>query len=156
MQNNLKSQFMQQPASTGESAAMPRAAGDVPHLTARQLDVLRLLCEGLPNKLISRRLGISCGTVKVHVSCVFRALNVSGRLPAAIKAQRLGLLEAAASASPEVDPEAAPVRAAAPPVAPAKAAAAMVVRALPRIVHGSRAPVFTACRELLRTVAGPR
>jgi two-component system nitrate/nitrite response regulator NarL len=48
--------------------------------------VLALLCEGLPNKLIGRRLKISSGTVKVHISNIFRALNVSNRLQAVLLA----------------------------------------------------------------------
>ena len=53
-------------------------------LTPRQLEVLALLCEGLPNKLIGRRLNIACGTVKIHVMQILRALNVSSRLQAVI------------------------------------------------------------------------
>ncbi len=63
-------------------------------LTPRQLEVLGLLCEGLPNKLIARRLGISGGTVKVHVVQILRAMNVSSRLQAVIAARTLGLVDA--------------------------------------------------------------
>jgi len=45
-------------------------------LTVRQSDVLKLLVEGKPNKLICRDLRLSEGTVKVHVSAILRALNV--------------------------------------------------------------------------------
>ena len=61
------------------------------HLTPRQLEVLALLCEGLPNKLIGRRLNIACGTVKIHVMQILRALNVSSRLQAVIAVRSLGL-----------------------------------------------------------------
>ncbi len=70
-------------------AAGVHAAGD--HglgLTSRQLDVLRLLGRGLPNKLIARELGITEGTVKVHLLAVFRALNVRNRTAAVLAAQR--------------------------------------------------------------------
>jgi DNA-binding CsgD family transcriptional regulator len=60
-------------------------------LTPRQLDVLELLCEGLPNKLIGRRLNISSATVKIHVASILHALNVSSRLQAVIVACSLGL-----------------------------------------------------------------
>jgi DNA-binding CsgD family transcriptional regulator len=60
-------------------------------LTPRQLDVLALLCEGLPNKLIGRRLNISSATVKIHVAHILQALNVSSRLQAVIAARSLGL-----------------------------------------------------------------
>ena len=62
------------------------------HLTPRQRDVLALLCEGLPNKLICRRLNISSGTVKVHISSILRELGVSSRLQAVVTARASGLL----------------------------------------------------------------
>jgi DNA-binding NarL/FixJ family response regulator len=63
-----------------------------PRLTPRELEVLALLCEGLPNKLISRRLGISTGTVKIHVGKILAQLEVSSRLQAVVAAHRLGLV----------------------------------------------------------------
>ena len=68
------------------------------HLTRREIEVLLLLAEGLPNKLICRRLNISSGTVKIHVSRVLAELGVCSRLQAVIAAQRLGLLDGAAPA----------------------------------------------------------
>ena len=64
-------------------------------LTPRELDVLRLLCEGLPNKLIERRLGIGAGTVKCHVASILSKLGVASRLQAVVAAHRLGLIETA-------------------------------------------------------------
>ena len=63
------------------------------HLTPRQLDVLRLLCQGMTNKDIGRSLDIGNATVKIHVSSILRSLNVTSRLQAAIVARRLGLIE---------------------------------------------------------------
>ena len=63
------------------------------HLTSRQLEVLALLCEGLPNKLICRRLNIAAGTAKAHISSILRELGVSSRLQAVVAARRLGLLD---------------------------------------------------------------
>jgi DNA-binding NarL/FixJ family response regulator len=57
------------------------------HLTNRELEVLALLCEGMPNKLIARRLKISAGTVKVHISRILRALGVATRLQAVLLAR---------------------------------------------------------------------
>ena len=65
-----------------------------PYLTKRQLQVLALLCEGLPNKLICRELGISAGTCKAHMSSILRELGVGSRLQAVVAARRLGLLDA--------------------------------------------------------------
>jgi DNA-binding CsgD family transcriptional regulator len=61
-------------------------------LTPRQLEVLALLCEGLPNKLICRQLSISAGTVKAHISGILRELGVTSRLQAVVAARRCGLL----------------------------------------------------------------
>src|SRR5688572_31855650 len=63
------------------------------HLTARQLEVLALLCEGLPNKLICRRLDIAAGTVKAHISSILRELGVTSRLQAVIVARGLKLVD---------------------------------------------------------------
>ncbi len=58
-------------------------------LTDRQIEVLQSLSEGKPNKLIGRALGISEGTVKIHLAAIFRALNVQNRTEAVIAAHRL-------------------------------------------------------------------
>ena len=58
-------------------------------LTERQIDVMRLLSQGKPNKLIARDLGISEGTVKIHLAAIFRALNVRNRTEAVVAAQSL-------------------------------------------------------------------
>jgi DNA-binding NarL/FixJ family response regulator len=65
----------------------PRSLG----LTARQVDVLRLMMQGLPNKLICRELQLAEGTVKVHVSAVLRALAVNSRTQAVITARDVGI-----------------------------------------------------------------
>ena len=60
-------------------------------LTRRQLEVLKLLLQGKPNKIIARELDLSEGTVKIHVAAIFRALGVTNRTEAAVAAQRFGL-----------------------------------------------------------------
>jgi DNA-binding NarL/FixJ family response regulator len=69
----------------GQRALPPKDR--VPNLTARQLDALRLLAEGKPNKVIARELGVTEGTVKVHLLAVFRALGVRNRTAAVIAAR---------------------------------------------------------------------
>ena len=71
----------------GERSSDPRHLG----LTERQIDVLKLILRGLPNKLICRQLALAEGTVKVHVSAVLRALGVRNRTQAVIAASRIGL-----------------------------------------------------------------
>jgi len=58
-------------------------------LTERQVEVLQLLSQGKRNKLIGRSLGISEGTVKIHLAAIFRALNVRNRTEAVVAAQAL-------------------------------------------------------------------
>ena len=57
-------------------------------LTPRQKNVLNLLVQGLPNKLIARELGVSVDTVKDHVAAVLKALGVSSRTQAVVAATR--------------------------------------------------------------------
>jgi DNA-binding NarL/FixJ family response regulator len=72
-------------ASGGEAA---RTESSELGLTQRQREVLALLARGLPNKRIARELGLSEGTVKVHLLSIFRALEVSNRTEAVVAAQK--------------------------------------------------------------------
>jgi len=58
-------------------------------LTPRQREVLALLLQGQPNKLIARELGLSVETVKDHVAAVLRALNVSSRTQAVLAVSQM-------------------------------------------------------------------
>jgi DNA-binding NarL/FixJ family response regulator len=58
-------------------------------LTPRQRDVLQLLVRGSSNKEIAIALGLSEGTVKVHLAAVFRALGVNSRSAAAVAGSKL-------------------------------------------------------------------
>ena len=88
-------------AARGESPLDPRAARTILSarsepdplavLSAREREVLALLLEGLPNKLIARRLEISEKTVKSHLTRVFREIGVTDRTQAALWAERHGL-----------------------------------------------------------------
>jgi two-component system nitrate/nitrite response regulator NarL len=60
-------------------------------LSPRKLDVLRLLLEGLPNKTIAARLGLSENTIKVHIAGIYAELNVHNRVQAVMRARQLGL-----------------------------------------------------------------
>lgn len=88
-------------AARGESPLDPRAASTVlrartepqpgDELSDREREVLGLVAQGLPNKLIAVRLGISEKTVKAHLTRVFRAIGVTDRTQAALWAERHGL-----------------------------------------------------------------
>lgn len=56
-----------------------------PHLTPRQMDVLKLINEGQSNKQIARTLNMAEGTVKIHCAAIFRELEVTNRTQAAMK-----------------------------------------------------------------------
>lgn len=60
-------------------------------LSGRQLDVLRLLVEGKPNKEICRIMSLSESTVKTHLSAIFRKLKVSSRTQAVVAVARAGV-----------------------------------------------------------------
>ena len=63
-----------------------------PVLTPRELDVLTCLGEGLSNKAVARRLGISAHTVKFHLEAVFIKLDATSRAEAVAKGLRSGLI----------------------------------------------------------------
>ena len=67
-------------------------AATVEPLTAREIQVLELLAEGLPNKAIARRLGISDQTVKFHVASLSGKLGAANRTDAVRRAARRGLI----------------------------------------------------------------
>ena len=62
-------------------------------ITGRQIDVLKLLVEGLPNKSIANQLGIAESTVKTHVQSLFQVLKVTNRASCQNRARNLGLLD---------------------------------------------------------------
>jgi len=87
-------------AARGDAPLAPRAARELlaarseeqhADLSKREREVLALVAEGLPNKLIARRLEISEKTVKAHLTSVFQRIGVSDRTQAALWAQRHGL-----------------------------------------------------------------
>jgi DNA-binding NarL/FixJ family response regulator len=62
------------------------------NLTPRQFEVLQLLGQGQPNKLIARELGLTEGTVKIHLAAILRSLEARNRTEAVVRARKLGLL----------------------------------------------------------------
>jgi DNA-binding NarL/FixJ family response regulator len=76
------------PATNGRRTGAP--ASERFGLTAAQSRVLELLAQGRTNREIAELLGLSEGTVKVHMSAIFRALNVSNRAQALVVISRHG------------------------------------------------------------------
>lgn len=62
-----------------------------PFLTARQWEILRQALRGVPNKVVAERLGIAPGTVKSHLSTIYRALNVRNRVEAVYVVAKFGI-----------------------------------------------------------------
>jgi len=89
LQQALPLQAMDGVASHAEGPPA-RPMADVP-LTPRQREVLALLGQGQSNKEIARALGLSEGTVKLHVTAILKALKVNNRTGAVVAAARLGL-----------------------------------------------------------------
>ena len=84
------------PAETAQGPGGLRARATITRpeqlgLTLRQADVLKLLVQGKPNKLICRDLNLAEGTVKIHVTAILKALDVSNRTQAVIAVGKLGL-----------------------------------------------------------------
>ena len=79
-------------ASQRDDADDAGADGLIEPLTAREREVLELVSEGLPNKAIASRLGVSDHTVKFHLSSIFGKLGVSTRTEAIRRAVRAGLI----------------------------------------------------------------
>jgi two-component system nitrate/nitrite response regulator NarL len=78
-------------AAQGETRAVPGRMELEELLTPREFEILQHLAEGQSNKVIARELGISDGTVKLHVKSILRKLNVHSRVEAAVIAVERGL-----------------------------------------------------------------
>jgi DNA-binding NarL/FixJ family response regulator len=73
-------------------AASPLRQDAVEELTPREIEVLRMMAEGLANKEIAVRLNISDHTVKFHISSILGKLGVSSRTEAVTQGIRMGLI----------------------------------------------------------------
>ena len=83
----------------GYGAASPRSPAtmtltqSLETLTTREHEVLALVADGLPNREIAARLGISDHTVKFHLASIFGKLGVSTRTEAVQRGLRLGVID---------------------------------------------------------------
>lgn len=76
-----------------QAGAGPASGEDFAVLTPREREILCQLAEGRSNKLIARQLGISDGTVKLHVKAILRKLSLHSRVEAAVLAVEKNLCE---------------------------------------------------------------
>lgn len=77
----------------GEPATSDERTKPFDELTPREREILCHLSEGQSNKVIARKLGISDGTVKLHVKAILRKLGVHSRVEAAVMAVERGLCQ---------------------------------------------------------------
>lgn len=92
----VDSQFLQDVLRSLEQSEPSPASGEeslVEPLTAREMDILKLMVEGLTNQAIGDVLGLSAGTVKGYAQTVMHKLGTNDRTQAAVKAIRLGLVK---------------------------------------------------------------
>ena len=81
------------PSSFAKATAR-RGAGEIPTepLTPRELEILAMMAEGMRNRAIAQRLGISTHTVKFHIAAILDKLNARSRTEAVTIGLRQGLL----------------------------------------------------------------
>lgn len=91
----VDSLFLQDVLRSLESAEKTNESPEdlIEPLTAREMDILRLMVEGLTNQAIGDVLGLSAGTVKGYAQTVIHKLGTNDRTQAAVKAIRMGLVK---------------------------------------------------------------
>ena len=72
-----------------EENERPRVALSSQMLTKREVEVARLVVQGLPNKRVAVRLGVEVGTVKIHLHNIYQKLQISGRLGLAVLSREI-------------------------------------------------------------------
>jgi DNA-binding NarL/FixJ family response regulator len=73
--------------------ANPNPEGTLlPSLSPRQREVMHYVLQGLPNKVIGKRLGMADGTVKTHLNTIYRVFAVNSRAQLILKARESGLI----------------------------------------------------------------
>lgn len=88
----LPERFARRLAPAGAPAAGGTSAGLVEPLSGRELEVLRLIHQGLSNQEIADRLSVAASTVKTHINNIYGKLGVQTRVQAINRAKELGLL----------------------------------------------------------------
>ncbi|WP_395541768.1 response regulator [Neotabrizicola sp. sgz301269] len=83
--------YAPRPAAQASAGTAPAGEAGKAPLTAREMDVLRRLCQGLANKEIARDLGLQEVTVKLHVKTLYRKIGARNRTHAVLIARDMGL-----------------------------------------------------------------
>ncbi|ABC29444.1 ATP-dependent transcriptional regulator [Hahella chejuensis KCTC 2396] len=82
----------QKPAPAQEEATLSQPGGLLEELSKREMEVLTLIYEGLPNKKIADRLFLAPATVKAHIRNIYGKIGAASRTEALARARHLGLL----------------------------------------------------------------
>lgn len=92
LNNSLKNEFavLKQVEKLEQNPPQDEAAKN---LTPRQVEVIKLIADGYSNKNIAYKLGLTEGTVKLHVTAILKILNVYNRTAAVMEASRLGIIK---------------------------------------------------------------
>ena len=92
--SQVDSQFLQDVLrSLDESSDQEGSSESIETLTPREMDILRLVVEGLTNQAIAAALDLSAGTVKGYVHTILQKLGTNDRTQAAVKAIRMGIVK---------------------------------------------------------------
>lgn len=89
----LLSKILKGDASKTKPLAKPKKKMDIDSLTARELEVVRMIGEGLKNKEVAERLSISDATVRHHLSSIYGKIGVDNRLNLIISAYERGWIK---------------------------------------------------------------
>lgn len=93
MENSVDNQEINQELKKLEEMSKPQKSDNVKKLTPRQVEVIKGIARGLPNKLIAYELGLTEGTVKVHITVILKVLGVTNRTAAVMEAVKNGYLK---------------------------------------------------------------
>jgi DNA-binding CsgD family transcriptional regulator len=128
---------------------------DLPQISEREREILRLVAMGATNQQIAHELHISINTVKVHLRNIFEKIGVTSRTEATVYAIRQGLVELGGAAEPAALAAEPPAIAAEPALAPATTHTAIAEIASPEpvLVPESAQPPIAALPEQAPTAA---
>lgn len=92
LENALDNRELNQELNSLKVLADTDVSKPVKKLTPRQIDVIKGIAKGLPNKVIAHELGLTEGTIKVHITVILKVLGVTNRTGAVMEAVKNGYL----------------------------------------------------------------
>lgn len=92
LENSFDNQELSREFDSLKHLADPQISKPAKKLTPRQIDVIKGIAKGLPNKVIAHELGLTEGTIKVHITVILKVLGVTNRTGAVMEAVKNGYL----------------------------------------------------------------